>query len=133
MTPFIENEHFEILDEKPTLKYLKELNSPSYFEEIRDGKKYWIIFKTVYGSRLYDYLFSKKDYEAKEKLFGIDDEGNVTIEDGNENYDFIQYKVPKDWILSDKKIKRKLKVIVTDVNQKNDRLLHSIYLKIRSK
>ncbi|KKR06246.1 MAG: hypothetical protein UT34_C0001G0286 [candidate division WS6 bacterium GW2011_GWF2_39_15] len=136
MEPIVSSEHFEILEEKPSKKYLKSLNYPMYMEERRDGKNFWILFKSAYGSRLYDYLFSKKEYKAKEKLFGIDDEGYFVV--GNEddfetNPDFLQYRLLRNWKISDKKAKRILKVVVSNKNVANDPLLHTLYLKTRAK
>lgn len=97
-----------------------------------DNKDQWIIFRNRREVQLYEYLKSPKDYKAKEKMFDAEtfpEYAYTTKSDGTPDY--IRMVLPKKWLIKDKNIKRKLEIVIANKDQENDRLLHTLYSKVR--
>ena len=125
---------FIVFDKLPSSKEFLKNKYTSVISIKEGGKSYYIIFRNLREVRLYSYLQSTKDCKAKEELFGIDiDKGYAYVADGNSAPSYLQLVLPKKWVIEDSKIKRELEVVVTDINQENDQLLHELYSKTRDK
>lgn len=123
---------FVVETEKPTPEDFKTFKviEPYIADEI-----YYIYFKDYSEYKLFRYLETSKDYKSKEELFGIDTELTETYIQNPETktIKYIQKKLPKKWVISDKKIKREIDVFITNINDENKQLLHTLYLKTRKK
>lgn len=96
-------------------------------------KEQWIIFRNQKEVQIYEYLQSPNDYKVKERIFNADIEGYSYVQNEGSKPQFISLQLPKKWVIEDSKIKRELEVVVTDIDQENDHLLHELYSKARDK
>lgn len=123
---------FVVKTEKPTPE---DFNTFKIIEPYIDDEIYYIYFKNNAEFKLFHYLESSQNYKSKEELFGIDTEQTEIYIQNPETktIKYIQKKLPKKWVISDKKIKREIDVFITNVNDENKQLLHTLYMKTRKK
>ena len=126
-------EKFLVLEKFPPTEDFVNKKYHSALPVVLDDKGYFVVFRNSRESRIYSFLQSPNDYKVKEDLFGIIiDEGYAysTTKGIPTN---LQLVLPKKWVIEDSKIKRELEVVVTDIDQENDQLLHELYTKARDK
>ena len=126
-------EKFLVLEKLPPTEDFVNKKYHSALPVVLDDKGYFVVFRNSRESRIYSFLQSPNDYKVKEDLFGIIiDEGYAysTTKGIPTN---LQLVLPKKWVIEDSKIKRELEVVVTDIDQENDQLLHELYTKARDK
>ncbi len=126
-------EKFLVLEELPPTEDFVKKKYHSALPVVLKDKAYFIIFRNERESRIYTYLQSPNDYKVKEDLFGIIiEKGYAYATKKGVPYN-LQLVLPKKWVIEDSKIKRELEVVVTDIDQENDQLLHELYTKTRDK
>jgi hypothetical protein len=126
-------EYFLVVDKLPTVD---EFNKAGYLCALPikdDNKERWILLRNKNEMRVYEYLQSPNDYKVKERIFNADIEGYSYVQNEGSKPQFISLQLPKKWVIEDSKIKRELEVVVTDIDQENDHLLHELYSKARDK
>ena len=126
-------ENFLVLEKLPPTEDFVNKKYHSALPVVLDDKGYFVVFRNERESRIYSFLQSPNDYKVKEDLFGIIiDEGYAysTTKGIPTN---LQLVLPKKWVIEDSKIRRELEVVVTDIDQENDQLLHELYTKARDK
>jgi len=126
-------EKFLVLEKFPPTEDFVNKKYHSALPVVLDDKGYFVVFRNSRESRIYSFLQSPNDYKVKEDLFGIIiDEGYAysTTKGIPTN---LQLVLPKKWVIEDSKIRRELEVVVTDIDQENDQLLHELYTKARDK
>jgi len=126
-------EKFLVQDKYPTTEEFTKKKFHSAVPIIIEDKAYVVILRNERESRIYTYLQSPNDYKVKEDLFGIIIEKGYAYSTTKGIPTNLQLVLPKKWIIEDSKIKRELEVVVTDIDQKNDQLLHELYTKTRDK
>lgn len=126
-------EYFLVVDKLPTVD---EFNKAGYLGALpikEDNKDLWILFRSKKEIQIYEYLKAPDDYKTKEKIFNADIEGYSYVLDTVGNPKYIELQLSKKWLIEDRNIKRELEVIVSDLDQENDLLLHTLYSKTREK
>ncbi|MDX9739453.1 MAG: hypothetical protein RBT33_03815 [Candidatus Dojkabacteria bacterium] len=126
-------EHFLVVDKLPTVDEFKKAGY-LYALPIKEGtKELWILFRDKREVQIYEYLKAPDDYKTKERIFNADIEGYSYVLDSVGNPEYIELQLSKKWLIEDRNIKRELEVIVSDLDQENDLLLHTLYSKTREK
>lgn len=126
-------ENFLVLEKLPTPEDFTKKKYHSAVPIVIENKAYFVILKNERESRIYAYLQSPNDYKVKEGLFGIIIEKGYAYSTNKGVPYNLQLVLPKKWVIEDSKIKRELEVVVTDIDQENDYLLHELYTKTRDK
>jgi len=125
--------NFLVQETLPTAKEFTKYKYHSAVPIVIEEKRYFVILKNSIDSRIYTYLQNPNDYKVKEDIFGIMIKKGYAYTEKNGIPNNIQLVLPEKWSLEDSKIKRELEVIITDVEQENDQLLHELYTKTREK
>jgi len=125
--------NFLVQEIMPTAEEFTKYKYHSAVPVVIDEKTYFVILKDSIDSRIYTYLHNPNGYKVKEDIFGvIIDKGYAYIrKNGLPN--ILQLVLPKKWTIEDSKIKRELEVIITNVDQENDQLLHELYTRTRER
>ena len=126
-------ENFLVLEKFPTTEDFVKKKYHSALPIILDDKGYVVVFRNERESRIYTFLQSPNDYKVKEDLFGIIIDKGYAYTTTKGVPTNLQLVLPKKWVIEDSKIKRELEVVVTDIDQENDQLLHDLYTKARDK
>lgn len=126
-------ENFLVQETPPTAEDFKKYHYHSAVPISIDNKSYFVILKNELERRKYEYLESPNDYKVKEGIFGvIIDKGYAYMATKGIPTN-LQLVLPNKWTLEDRNTKRDLEVVITDVDQANDQLLHDLYTKTRDK
>lgn len=99
----------------------------------KDNEELWIIFRNRKEIQTYEYLQSPNDYKVKEKIFSADIKGYSYVQNQGEAPQYIEMQLPEKWVIEDKNMKRELEIVISDLDQNNDQLLHTLYSKTREK
>lgn len=126
-------ENFLVLEKLPPTEDFVQKKYHSALPVVLDNKGYFVIFRNERESRIYSFLQSPNDYKVKEDLFGIIIDKGYAYSTTKGVPTNLQLVLPKKWVIEDSKIKRELEVVVTDIDQENDQLLHELYTKARDK
>ena len=126
-------EKFLVLEKLPPTEDFVQKKYHTALPVVLDNKGYFVIFRNERESRIYSFLQSPNDYKVKEDLFGIIIDKGYEYSTTKGIPTNLQLVLPKKWIIEDSKIKRELEVVVTDIDQENDHLLHELYTKARDK
>ncbi|HRZ19516.1 MAG TPA: hypothetical protein P5136_05660 [Methanofastidiosum sp.] len=122
-----------VVDKLPPVDEFKKLGYLCAIPIKDDKKERWVLLRNKNEMRIYEYLQSPNDYKVKERIFNADIEGYSYVQNEGSKPQFISLQLPKKWVIEDSKIKRELEVVVTDIDQENDHLLHELYSKARDK
>jgi hypothetical protein len=125
--------NFLILNKLPSAKEFLKVKYLYALPVKINKKEQWIIFRNQKEVQIYEYLQSPNDYRVKEDLFGIIIDKGYAYSTTKGVPTNLQLVLPKKWVIEDSKIKRELEVVVTDIDQENDQLLHELYTKARDK
>lgn len=125
--------NFLILNKLPSAKEFLKAKYLYALPVMINKKEQWIIFRNQKEVQIYEYLQSPNDYKVKERIFNADIEGYSYVQNEGSKPQYISLQLPKKWVIEDSKIKRELEVVVTDIDQENDQLLHDLYSKARDK
>jgi len=124
---------FTIIPGKLPANTLKKYRAHSAERFIIDGKEYWAVFKSPREQDIFTFLTSKEGYKVKEHLFGVViDEGYAYTKGQGEAPDYMQLVLPNKWKIKDRNIEREFTVVVSNIDEENDPLLHELYSKTRS-
>lgn len=126
-------ENFLVLEKLPPTEDFVNKKYHSALPIILDNKGYVVVFRNERESRIYSFLQSPNDYKVKEDLFGIIIDEGYAYSSTKGVPSNLQLVLPKKWVIEDSKIRRELEVVVTDIDQENDQLLHELYTKARDK
>jgi len=126
-------EKFLVLEKLPPTEDFVQKKYHTALPVVLDNKGYFVIFRNERESRIYSFLQSPNDYKVKEDLFGIIIDKGYEYSTTKGIPTNLQLVLPKKWVIEDSKIKRELEVVVTDIDQENDQLLHELYTKARDK
>ncbi len=126
-------ENFLVQEKFPTVEEFTKKKFHSAVPIVIEDKAYFVILRNERESRIYTYLQSPNDYKVKEDLFGIIITEGYAYSTTKGIPTNLQLVLPKKWVIEDSKIKRELEVVVTDIDQENDQLLHELYTKARDK
>ena len=126
-------ENFLVLEKLPPTEDFVQKKYHSALPVVLDNKGYFVIFRNERESRIYSFLQSPNDYKVKEDLFGIIIDKGYAYSTTKGVPTNLRLVLPKKWVIEDSKIKRELEVVVTDIDQENDQLLHELYTKARDK